>query len=50
MRKVPMTIGLLAGAAAATLVAFYGVAGAGKPSDERRGRPAHDLRAPCRFR
>jgi len=34
MRKTRMIIGLLSGAAAATLIAIYGVAGAGKPSDE----------------
>jgi multidrug efflux system membrane fusion protein len=33
MRKIPMTIGLLAGAAAATLIAFYSVEG--KPSDAK---------------
>jgi len=52
MRKVPMTIGLLAGAAAATLVAFYGVSGAGKPSDEKTraagARPESALSVPVR--
>jgi membrane fusion protein, multidrug efflux system len=33
MRKIPMMIGLLGGAAAATLIAFYSVEG--KPSDEK---------------
>jgi multidrug efflux system membrane fusion protein len=52
MRKVPMTIGLLAGAAAATLIAFYSVAGAGKPSHEKTpaagARPENALSVPVR--
>jgi len=52
MRKVPMTIGLLAGAAAATLIAFYSVEGLGKPSDEKTpaagARPESVLSVPVR--
>jgi membrane fusion protein, multidrug efflux system len=52
MRKVPMTIGLLAGAAAATLIAFYSVDGLGKPSDEKTqaagARPESALSVPVR--
>jgi multidrug efflux system membrane fusion protein len=52
MRKVPMTIGLFAGAAAATLIAFYSVEGLGKPSDENRraggARPESALSVPVR--
>jgi membrane fusion protein, multidrug efflux system len=52
MRKVPMTIGLLAGAAAATLIALYSVEGAGKPSDEKTqaagARPENALSVPVR--
>jgi membrane fusion protein, multidrug efflux system len=52
MRKVPMTIGLLAGAAAATLIAFYSVEGVGKPSDEKTqapgARPESALSVPVR--
>jgi multidrug efflux system membrane fusion protein len=47
-----MTIGLLAGAAAATLIAFYSVEGVGKPSDEKTqaagGRPESALSVPVR--
>jgi len=35
MRKIPMMVGLLFGAAAATVIAFYGVEGAVKPSDKK---------------
>jgi multidrug efflux system membrane fusion protein len=35
MRKVPMMLGFLCGAAAATLIAFYGVEGAEKSSDQK---------------
>jgi membrane fusion protein, multidrug efflux system len=52
MRKVPMTIGLIAGAAAATLIAFYSVEGVGKPSDEKTqaagARPENALSVPVR--
>jgi hypothetical protein len=52
MRKVPMTIGLIAGAAAATLIAFYSVEGLGKPSDEKTQaagvRPESALSVPVR--
>jgi membrane fusion protein, multidrug efflux system len=52
MRKVPMTIGLIAGAAAATLIAFYSVEGLGKPSDEKTpaagARPESVLSVPVR--
>jgi membrane fusion protein, multidrug efflux system len=52
MRKVPMTVGLLAGAAAATLIAFYSVEGVGKPSDEKTqaagARPESALSVPVR--
>jgi multidrug efflux system membrane fusion protein len=52
MRKVPMTIGLIAGAAAATLIAFYSVEGFGKPSDEKTqaagARPENALSVPVR--
>src|SRR5580704_7624812 len=52
MRKVPMTIGLLAGAAAATLIALYSVEGVGKPSDEKTqaagARPENALSVPVR--
>lgn len=50
MRKIPMTIGLLAGAAAATLIAFYGVEG--KPSGEKTqragARPENALSVPVK--
>jgi multidrug efflux system membrane fusion protein len=50
MRKIPMTIGLLVGAAAATLIAFYGVEG--KPSDEKTqkagARPENALSVPVK--
>jgi membrane fusion protein, multidrug efflux system len=52
MRKVPMTIGLLAGAVAATLIAFYSVEGVGKPSDEKTqpadARPESALSVPVK--
>ena len=52
MRKVPMTIGLLAGAAAATLIAFYSVEGFGKPSDAKTqaagARPESALSVPVK--
>jgi len=52
MRKVPMTIGLIAGAAAATLIALYSVEGFGKPSDEKTqaagARPESVLSVPVR--
>ena len=52
MRKIPMTIGLIAGAAAATLIAFYSVEGVGKPSDEKTqavgARPENALPVPVR--
>jgi membrane fusion protein, multidrug efflux system len=52
MRKVPMTIGFLAGATAATLIAFYSVEGVGKPSDEKTqatgARPQNALSVPVR--
>src|SRR5580704_15299420 len=52
MRKVPMTIGLLAGAAAATLIALYSVEGVGKPSDEKTqaagARPENALSVPVK--
>jgi multidrug efflux system membrane fusion protein len=44
MRKVVMMIGLAAGAAAATLIAIYGVAGAAKPAEEKsRPGPAQPV-------
>jgi multidrug efflux system membrane fusion protein len=47
-----MTIGLIAGAAAATLIAFYSVEGLGKPSDEKTQaagvRPESALSVPVR--
>jgi multidrug efflux system membrane fusion protein len=49
MRKVPTTIGLVTGVAAATLIAFYGVEG--KPSDEKTradARPESALSVPVR--
>jgi membrane fusion protein, multidrug efflux system len=52
MRKVPMTIGLIAGTVAATLIAFYSVEGVGKPSDEKTqaagARPENALSVPVR--
>jgi membrane fusion protein, multidrug efflux system len=52
MRKVPMTIGLIAGTVAATLIAFYSVEGVGKPSDEKTqaagARPDNALSVPVR--
>jgi multidrug efflux system membrane fusion protein len=47
-----MTIGLLVGAAAATLIAFYSVEGVGKPSDEKTqaagARPENALSVPVK--
>jgi multidrug efflux system membrane fusion protein len=52
MRKVPMTIGLIAGAAAAALIGFYSVEGVGKPSDEKTreagARPESALTVPVK--
>ncbi len=52
MRKVPMTIGLIAGIVAATLIAFYSVEGVGKPADEKTqpagARPESALSVPVK--
>jgi multidrug efflux system membrane fusion protein len=48
MRKLSTTIGLTAGAAAATLIAFYSIEGVGKPSDEKTQAPETALSVPVR--